>query len=317
MEKEIYNLPDEFIQRIKLIYPREHVSILRSFLKRKDTSFRVNLVKNSSRELMDKCKAENILFKRVDWNKQAFLLRKIKQKDFQKSNIYKDGCLYLQNLSSMVPVMVLNPQPGEIILDLCSAPGSKTTQIVSQTQSKAEVVAVEKVKPRMYKLVANLKKQGHFDFVKVKFTDGTRIWKRYKDTFDKVLVDAPCSSEANFNVNNPKSYKYWSYRKIKESQYKQKKLLFSGISSLKKGGKLVYSTCTFAPEENEEIIDWAINKFSDEISLKDFKIPIPNIKNGLLEWKDKKFAQELTCTKRILPTQSMEGFFIALFEKKG
>ena len=130
-----------------------------------------------------------------------------------------------------------------------------------------------------------------------------------------MLVDAPCSCEANFLVDDPRSFSYWSKRKVKECQRKQKRLLFSGLKCLKPGGLLVYSTCTFSPQENEEVINWLLNRFKDEISLEQVKLSITNVKDGLTSWEDKTFSQSLKLTKRILPTKIMEGFYIAKIRK--
>ncbi len=315
MDKAVYKLPSEFIERMKKLYPRDYVEVLHSFLSGKTPSFRCNLIKVSLRDLLSSLKNLNVKYRSIDWHPLSFLLLSPSQRDFQKEDIYKQGLVYFQNLSSMLPVIFLKAFPKDKVLDLCAAPGSKTTQIVSETPEVAELTAVEKIKPRFYKLLANLKNQGQDRFVKVKLGDGIKFWKENEEYFDKVLVDAPCSAEANFRLANPKSYSYWSYRKVKESQHKQKGLLYSGIKSLKPGGKLVYSTCTFSPEENEEVVNWAIDKFKGGVYLENFNLPFKNYKDGIIEWKGKKYSDSLKFTKRIMPDDKMEGFFIAVLRK--
>ncbi|MBN2120384.1 MAG: RsmB/NOP family class I SAM-dependent RNA methyltransferase [Candidatus Omnitrophica bacterium] len=316
MDKLLYRLPAQFLERIKRIYPKEYPAVLSSFLTDKNTTFRANLIKIDIKTLTQRLKSANIQFRRVDWYNSAFILVKPSQREFQATDFYKQSFIYLQNLSSMVAVMLLEPKEGERILDLCSAPGGKTTQIVSETRGEAQVVAVEKIKVRFYKLLANLKNQGQERLVKTYLADGTIFFRNHADYFDKVLVDAPCSSEANFLVHNPKSYSYWSPRKIKEAQHKQKRLLFSGIMSLKPGGRLVYSTCTFSPEENEQVINWALNKFKDKVYLEKISLPFANLRQGLLEWNTRSFSKEMVFTKRIIPTPIFEGFFVASLRKK-
>lgn len=315
MDKLLNKLPREFIERIKKIYPADFSKILRSFLVEKKPTFRTNLVKIQTQDLATRLQSQNIVTKRVDWYKDAFVLIRPKAREFQKNTLYKDGFVYFQNLSSMLPVLLLSPGQNEKILDLCAAPGSKTTQIVSDSRGKSLIVAVEKVSVRLYKLLANLKLQGAVS-VKTELGDGAKTWKKYPEYFDKVLVDAPCSCEGNFFVHNPRTYSYWSLRKIKESKHKQKRLLFSGIKSLKAGGVLIYSTCTFSPEENEEVIQWALDKFADKIYLEKISFKLSNIKPGLLQWKGKEFSKVLKLTKRIIPTDTMQAFFIGCLRKR-
>ncbi len=314
MQKAIYRLPADFIERLKNIYPKQHIGVLNSFLYKKEPCFRANLIKTTLPDFIRQIKNENIRYQRIPWYKEIFILKHPAQKEFQKSKVFLNGLAYLQNPSSALPAFILSPKQGEKILDLCAAPGSKTSQIASLTQGNAEIIAVEKIKPRFYKLLANLKILGITN-VKTILTDGEFIWKKYPEYFDKVLVDAPCSSEAQFMVNFPKTFSYWSKRKIKEQQRKQKKLIFSGIKSLKPGGILIYSTCTFSPEENEEVINWALMKFEGKISLREIKIPVKNNTSGLTQWQGKEFSPQMVFTKRILPDNIMEGFFIAKLKK--
>lgn len=316
MKDIFYRVPQEFIFRLKDIYPRDYHSILQTFLYKKVPTFRVNRLKIDPDFLKIELRKNQIKFKEVSWYSEAFILVSISRREFQETFFYKEGLVYFQNLSSMLPVLVLDPLKGERVLDLCAAPGGKTTQILSLLRGELELIAVEKIKVRFYKLKATLKKQGADNLVKVFLLDGIYMGKRYPEYFDRILLDAPCSSEAQFLLSEPRTYSYWSCRKIKEAQRKQKKLLFSGINALRKGGLLVYSTCTFSPEENEEVIDWALDKFKDEIFLEDIKLPLRNIRNGLLCWKGRSFSRQILKTKRIIPDRLMEGFFIAKIRKK-
>jgi 16S rRNA (cytosine1407-C5)-methyltransferase len=133
--------------------------------------------------------------------------------------------------------------------------------------------------------------------------------------FDRVLLDAPCSSEAKFSTLNPKSYAFWSPRKIKESQKLQKRLILSAWESLKPGGRLLYSTCSFAPEENEAVLDSLLKKRSDAEILP-LELPVENCMAGLTAWEKKRFDPAVSRARRILPTGEMDGFFLALIHKK-
>jgi len=159
----------------------------------------------------------------------------------------------------MLVPLVLNPRSGDRILDLCAAPGAKTAQIAALAP-QAQIVAFEKSRTRYYKLLNNLKIQG-VEGVRVMLYDGIWVRKKYPEYFDKVLIDAPCSVEGRFFTQNPKSFKYWSKRKVQEMVRTQKQLLHSAFFSLQEEGTLVYSTCSNEPEENEGVIDFLLNKF--------------------------------------------------------
>lgn len=312
MRDGIYKLPQEFLLKLKAIYPSSYVHIASTFLTKKNTTFRINYLKTDLRILRKLLVNQRVKYNELTFPKGAFLLKTPLQ-EFQKTEIYRNGLVYVQNLSSMLPVLCLEPEDKDKILDLCAAPGAKTTQI-SSLAPKAEVTAIEKARPRYYKLLANLKIQG-IESTKVILLDSIWVRKKFPEYFNKILADVPCSSEGRFLVTNPKSFKYWKQRKVKEMVHKQKKLLHSAFLALNEGGILVYSTCTFSPEENEGVIDWFINKFKEKVEILPVGFPLKNVRDGLLQWKEKKFSASLRLTKRIIPDDSMEGFFVAKIKK--
>ncbi len=313
MKDIIYKLPQEFLQKLKAIYPAFYPQVANSFLNKKATCFRINYAKGDLPGLRHNLIQQRIKAKELQFPPGAFILRS-PLRNLQDADIYQKGEVYVQNLSSMIPVIILGPQNNEKILDLCAAPGAKTTQILSLAP-QAEVVAVEKIRTRYYKLLANLKTQGTAEKVKALVLDAIWVRKMFPEKFDRILADVPCSAEGRFFISNPKSFKYWKQRKVKEMAHKQKKLLYSAFFALRQGGEMVYSTCTFSPEENEEIIDWFIEKFKDKMELMPIKIPLPNVIDGLTRFQDKKFSQALRLTKRIIPNENMEGFFVAKLRK--
>ncbi|MCD6583797.1 MAG: RsmB/NOP family class I SAM-dependent RNA methyltransferase [Candidatus Omnitrophica bacterium] len=314
MKRVIFQLPSPFIEKIKRIYPSSYPRILESFCQKKLHTFRVNYLKINLSKLRKELQKEKIRYRELSWPKGSFILYS-NLRELQRSYIYQEGLIYVQNISSMIPPILLSPQKGEKILDMCAAPGAKTTQIASLVADNAQIVAVEKIRTRFYKLLANLKIQGT-NCVKPLLIDGIRIRNKFSDYFDKILLDAPCSCEGLFYISNPHSFKYWKERKVKEMAHKQKKLLSSAIYALKKGGILVYSTCTFSPEENEEVIDWALKKFEGNIRVVPISIPLKNVKGGLERWRDKYFSPQLELCLRIIPNRFMEGFFIAKLMKE-
>ncbi|HOX09214.1 MAG TPA: RsmB/NOP family class I SAM-dependent RNA methyltransferase [Candidatus Omnitrophota bacterium] len=311
--KAVFNeLPEEFIEKLKALYPSVFPKICETFLHKKEQTFRINYLKASLPVLKEDLDREGIKYRELHWPKGSFILRSA-NKELHKSPAYIDGKIYMQNVSSMLPPMLLGPKPGEKILDLCAAPGAKTSEIASLAGREIELVAVEKLGIRYEKLLATLKIQG-VDFAKTLMEDGIEMGRRYPDYFDKVLVDAPCSGEALFYMRDPKSFKPWSQKRVRDLSHTQKVLIYSGVSALKEGGELVYSTCTFSPEENEEVVDWALNKF-EGLRLLPVDMPLPNKSRGIARWEGKAFSKEMGMAMRVLPNDYMEGFFMAKLRK--
>ncbi len=312
MKAIIYNLPGEFLEKLKAIYPSDYPKICETFLHRKEQTFRINYLKTDLTHLREDLDRQGIRYREIHWPKGSFIL-KSDAGDFRKSAVYLDGKIYMQNISSMIPPVLLDPQKKEKILDMCAAPGAKTTQIASLAGADIKLVALEKMEVRFQKLLATLKVQGA-DFVKAMLLDGFWVKEKFPGYFDKVLLDTPCSGEALFDARNPKTYGFWNEKRVKEISRRQKILITSAIASLKKGGELVYSTCTFSPEENEEVMDWALNRFKD-MKILPIQIPVSNVKRGLTGWKGKKYLADLRFTLRVLPNEFMGGFFIARLRK--
>jgi 16S rRNA (cytosine1407-C5)-methyltransferase len=174
---------------------------------------------------------------------------------------------------------------------------------------------VEKSKGRFFKLKANLK-HHQVSCVDLYLTDGAGVWRKTPERFDRVLLDAPCSSESRFRADKPKTFEHWKLKKIKEMAKKQKALIKSAIKSLKPGGVLVYSTCSFAAEENEAIIHFALKQFQDAIQVEPFDLPIDNIQPGLLSWQGKEYHPQVQHSVRILPNLLMDGFYLCRLKKR-
>jgi len=313
MQEELLRLPNNFLQKLRKLYPERFESIAETFLKKKVQSFRVNYLKTDLTTLRELLRKNRIRCEEMDFPKGAFLL-KSPLSDLQKTEIYYNGLVFVQNVSSMLPAIVLDPQDNEFILDLCAAPGAKTTQIVSLAP-KARVHAIEKNRVRYYKLLTNITAQGAGNNVKVQLIDGMWVRKKFPEHFDKILVDAPCTTEGRFLVDNHKTFKYWKDKKVKEMTSTQKKLMHSAFFALRDGGELVYSTCTFSPEENEGIIDWFLRKFKNKVELMPIELPAENVEDGFKRWSDTRYSPQITLTKRVLPNEYLEAFFIARIKK--
>lgn len=302
-------LPQDFINNMyNMFSPGTVDEFLRNILTKRYTTLRVNTIKYNIQDLMIYFKENNIKFERVLWYNDAIIIKNANENDIQKLDIYQKGYIYLQSLSSMVPPLVLNPQKNEKILDLTAAPGSKTTQIAAIMKNEGYILANELDKIRYEKLKYNIETQGA-DIVKVVNGRGEKIGDNYKEQFDKVLLDTPCSGEGRFLAYSVQTYRNWSLKTVKELTKIQKKLFKSAYQALKPGGILIYSTCTLNKDENEFILNWAIDNF--DIELQKINLEIKNAIPAFNENLDKSINKAI----RILPTKNMEGFFVAKLRK--
>lgn len=309
------SLPEKFLERTKEIIPQDkQEEVFSSFCHRHPSTFRANTLKISADELQTKLKDLGIETDKVPWYTDAFILKNVPQRILTEIELYKQGFFYVQSLSSMIPPLVLNPQPKGTVLDIAAAPGSKTTQIAALMNNTGEILANDKSHVRNFKLKANLNLQGVTN-AQVTQLPGEIIWKKIPEFFDKALVDVPCSMEGRFYTEDPKSYRDWSTTKIQQLQNTQKFLLRSAIGATKVGGIIVYSTCTLSVEENEEVIDWILQKEKGKIDIEPISLPGLPLSNPILQWKHKIFNPNIEKCVRVLPSPLMEGFFIAKIRK--
>ena len=303
-------LPKEFIEkRYENFTPLTVDKILSGMSGERSTTLRVNTLKSNIHEIMSILKENGIKFDRVSWYNDALIIKDISEKQLQKLEIYNEGYIYLQSLSSMIPPLVLNPIEGEKVLDLTAAPGSKTTQMAAMMKNTGYILANELDELRCERLRYNIEKQGA-NIVEVLNGRGETIGKKYENFFDKILLDAPCSGEGRFLGTDAKTYRGWSERTVSELSKLQRKLFKSAYQALKPGGYLVYSTCTLNREENENIIEWALDN-SNEMKIKTETINL-NIKNIV-----EPISENIEVKKaiKIIPSRETEGFFIVKLKK--
>lgn len=312
-------LPSAFEERIRLLYPEAAERILSAFASPRVTSFRVNTLKASINEVRDALQTAGYSLEQMPWWDDAFILTDIeKQQIFHP--MYDEGKFYVQGLSSMLPPLVLDPQPGESILDLTAAPGSKTTELAALMNNSGHILANDLSPVRLFKLQANLNQQGVTN-AQVKRGPGELLWRRFPEQFDKTLVDVPCTMEGRIDANDPKTYEDWSLKKIKELSMRQKMLLRSAVSATKPGGVIVYSTCTLAPEENEAVVSWMLEKEKGKVVVEEISMPKLTqddreiITGGVTTWGGQNYDPEVAKTLRIYPSSKMEGFFVAKLRK--
>lgn len=316
-------LPEIFLQRLARIIPASHFdSVVASFGMEKPACFRLNTLADSTANILDALQLLNLPLEPIVWlrdahdNPLAYQTPRCHRDALTHSAIVDAGKIYLQNLSSMLAPLILDPQPGETILDLAAAPGGKTIQIAQQMQNQGVLSAVEVVRNRMFKLQANLKR-CHVAIAKTYLTDGRTVGQKTPARFDRVLLDAPCSSEARFRSGDPDSWETWSLRKLRETSRKQIGLLKAAIHAVKVGGVVLYCTCSLAPEENEQVVTKVLKKFGTKIELEPIRLPIKNWIPGLTEFESKAFDPRVQHCVRVLPDGLHDAFFMALIRKNG
>ena len=307
MEK---TLPPLFVDRLGLILPpQEQAAVLAHFSAPAVTSVRINTLKISREEAVSALRESGILFHGVPWSPLAFIIDPGSVVDIADAGYFEKGWLYRQSLASMLPVLALDPQPGERVLDMCAAPGSKTTQIAAEMEGGGTIVAVEAVRSRFYKLKAVAAGLGAGGITYCCMD--ARRFRSKEAFFDKILVDVPCSCEARFKLSDPKTYAFWNLRKIKDMVRKQRGILLAASRLLNPGGVLVYATCTFAPEENEGVVDWLLRKAGGTWEIDPVHFPGVETAPAVTRWEKRVFDARVTRCFRVLPTSTMEGFFMA------
>lgn len=294
-------LPEAFKEKMKKLMGESYQSLLDSYDQPESKGIRTNTLKLEPDELANKLPFET---QAVNWCKEGFYIDHTVRPG--KNPYYYAGLYYVQEPTAMAAVEVLDPKPGDWVLDLCAAPGGKSTQIGARLQGIGLLVANELVNSRAGILSTNIERMGMANaIVTNEFPE--RLVDSFYESFDKILVDAPCSGEGMFR-KDPGALADWSLERVDRCMGKQEKILESAHRLLKPGGVLVYSTCTFSPEENEQIIEAFIEKYRYTLQT----IELPGITDhGRVDWTRKQ-QQEITKTLRIMPmTVKGEGHFIA------
>lgn len=302
-----------FLEYLKELFGNELDLFLEYSIKPLKESIRVNTLKISCNSLKNILIEKNWKIKKIPWVDYGFLIE-YSPEDIAQTLEYSLGYYYIQGAMSMLPVEILDLKKGDIVLDLCAAPGSKTTQISQKMEGKGIIIANDINVKRIKALSSNIQKCFALNVI-ILLKDGRILYKWYKDTFDKVLIDAPCSSTGIIR-KSWRVAKKWNIKLIERLSKYQTQLLLSGFDCLKKGGVLVYSTCSICPEENERCINNLLqsrnNAYLKEIDIKNIKY-----ENGITNWKKEKYNEEILKCIRIYPYHNdSEGFFIAKIVKE-
>lgn len=295
-------LPQPFLDRLaKQFGPSGRDAIVRAFDVERLPTFRTNTLKATDDDVMTGLRNARAMFARSKEIPHAFNVRNMTDEEVLALPLTKEGKIYVQGLTSMLPPLILAPNPHETVLDLCAAPGSKTSQLAALMGDKGKIIACEENGVRHQKLLNTIRIQGA-TCVDARNVDATLLHHEMPEMFDKVLADVPCSAEGRIRTRDKRSYGFWSEKNIVAHAKLQRRLLRSAIACLKPGGVLVYSTCTLAPEENEGMIDWLLAEYPF-MRVEPVTLPFSPIKkhpNGCVT---------------LLPSKDAEGFFVAKLRK--
>jgi NOL1/NOP2/sun family putative RNA methylase len=313
---EKFAVKEKFANRYKAILGDrydEFINISRSYIRK---SIRVNTLKATVNDVKLRLE-KNWVLEPIPWCKEGFWIDyRAEEKDDKRYDIgnlleHMLGYIYVQDAASMIPPVVLEPMPGELVLDMCSAPGSKASQMAAMMQNSGVLIANDLQGSRLKALGINIQRTGvsnalitqmpghKFRFIKLKF--------------DKVLVDAPCSGTGTIR-RSLKILAMWGPSMVKKMASQQKQMIASGFEALNPGGTLVYSTCTMEPEEDEGVVSWLLEHYPDarieEINLDIKRSP------AITEFSGEKYNSEVSKCLRIWPQDNdSEGFFVARINK--
>ncbi len=306
--------PARFIERIKEILPEKEWEAF--FSKATEPLPKTIRIKNGSSP------ASDWQLSRVGGIPEAFFIERANRDELPlgKTLEHFSGQIYIASLSSLLAVKVLDPQPKEKIMDLAAAPGSKTTFIADLMQNTGCLICNEPSSSRSAKLASNLDRLGVQNAVILQ-NDGTILNNFIDQEFDRILLDAPCSSEGFGRKDSTFFSKMWAEKKIFEAAKLQKRLIISAFEMLRSEGIMVYSTCTSAPEENEAVVEHLLKTFPEAELLPIDLEDIPHTK-GLNKFFDQRFSPEISKNVCHLwphlqtDTWNSETFFLAKIRKK-
>ena len=300
-------LPEQFLQRMQEYLGEEYPDFLQSYSKEKFQALRINTLKqNGSGESKTETLAALFKLEQVPWAENGYYYEKDAQPG--KHPLHEAGVYYIQEPSAMAPVGFLEVQPGERVLDLCAAPGGKSTQIAAFLQGEGLLIANEIHPTRAKILSENIERMGVRNAIVTNETP-EHLSEVFVEYFDRILVDAPCSGEGMFRKNED-ACEEWSPENVLLCAERQKFILDCAAKMLRPGGRLVYSTCTFAPAENEEGICSFLTRHEEFTT-----VSIPDDYKGTENMSRK---EDYPGMLRLYPHKlNGEGHFLAVLQKKG
>lgn len=275
--------------------------------------FRVNTLKASVEDVKKRLEDQGWILEQVPWCKEAFWIdHKEGRRDLGNAIEHQLGYFYIQEAASMIPPIALDPKEGDLILDCCASPGSKTTQISAMMNNKGLVVANDLTGIRLAPLGSNVQRLGISNILQIQ-TDFLKIPEEKQ--FDKILLDAPCSGSGTIR-KSIKTIGMWNDKTIISIANIQKKMIRKAWRLLKPGGTLVYSTCSTDPEEDEAVVSDFVKEQTDA-KIVDFDLPGFKRSKAVTEWNGEVYHEDVIKTLRVWPQDNdTEGFYVAKLIKE-
>jgi 16S rRNA C967 or C1407 C5-methylase (RsmB/RsmF family) len=303
----------EFLERMATLFGTHEDGVFEVFGDLHEFSGRVNrLHVDGTFDAVEAAARQGMEIVPLPWFPDGFTFT-FPKRTLAESELCSSGELFVQNASSFLPVLALQPQAGERILDACAAPGGKTSMIAALTGNGAELWANDGIESR----IANLRDVQRilgFDLAQVTTHPTQYIDKFVDERFDRVLLDAQCSGEGMVNLSRRNALQYWSPERITKYRRLQTKMLSACFKLLRPGGVLVYSTCTLSPEEDEAPVSTLLSRNADAM-VEPVVLDVPNALAGVTKWRGERFEDGVRGALRIRPEGAMEGFFLCRIRK--
>lgn len=297
-------IPEFLYDTLKKQYDGQNMErILTGYMEERPVTLRANTLKTTREKVEKELEQMGIPCRQTAWYPDALILCGVREKAVQETEMYRNGEIYLQSLSSMIPPVFMNPGAGECILDMAAAPGGKTTQMAALSGGRAQITACERDRIRAERLRYNLEKQGAAGAY-VMVEDARKLDSFF--SFDKILLDAPCSGSGTILLSENRPPVRFTGDFLKKCVKSQRQLLKKALELLKPGCEMMYSTCSVLKEENEEAVKAAVaSGMAEMVPLSAESLPgvpmLPVTMEGVL------------C---ICPDALYEGFFVAKLRKK-
>ncbi|MDY3763602.1 MAG: RsmB/NOP family class I SAM-dependent RNA methyltransferase, partial [Candidatus Ventricola sp.] len=251
-------VPAYLAQLLRAQYGEETAErIAQGYAAQRVVTLRANPLKTDAQTVRERLAAQDIETSPVPWYADAMIVRGAREDALTGLDLYERGEIYLQSLSSMIPPLLLGAKPGENVLDMAAAPGGKTTQIAALTGNQAMVTACEMNKIRAERLRYNVQRQGATR-VTVMNIDSRNLDDLF--SFDRILLDAPCSGSGTVQLGSPRSKGQFSREFLSRTTKQQEALLHKALRLLRPGCEMIYSTCSVLAQENEEIVSRVLRK---------------------------------------------------------
>ncbi|MFH0808416.1 MAG: NOL1/NOP2/sun family putative RNA methylase [archaeon] len=309
---------EKFVERMEALIGKEGAEEFFDISYTKcPSSIRCNTLKMQPEELLKRLRAYGWVVRQPmkEFPEIMIVDSGLKPGDLGKTKEHLLGYYYVQEISSMLPMLALMPEAGDFVLDLCASPGSKTTQAAAMMKNSGFILANEISMGRIGILNSNLERCGVMNAI-VTRREGValcdRLLKKSQIRFDKILVDAPCSGEGTLR-KSPKTFEMWNINMIKKIAKTQRALAAAAFGLLKVGGVMIYSTCTLAPEEDEMIVNFLLRNFDCEVE--SLILPL-KFRSGVCEWEGEKLDPQVGKCLRLYPQDNdSDGFFVARIRK--